>query len=256
MWMKVDTRRPLTLLILALSALAWLTLWLWGLSPYSRYLSHHALESVTQNLGLAPLFVASWVVMTMAMMLPTSLPLLTLFQTITHQRRDQAWLIGLLITGYLAVWTLFGVTLYMGDWMLHRLVEASGWLAEQAWLISVATVFLAGIYQFTPLKYYCLDKCRSPMSFIAGQWHGINARREALVLGVYHGLFCLGCCWSLMLLMFAVGAGSLSWMLALGAVMAVEKNLPGGRQISAPVGVVLLVAGVALLLLGMTGHLQ
>lgn len=248
--MQADPRRPLTMLVIALSTLAWLTLWLWGQSPYSRFLSHHALEQATQDIALAPLFIVGWVVMTTAMMLPTSLPLITLFQTVVGQRRDRAWLIGLLIIGYLAVWTLFGVALYAGDWLLHQAIDRNQWLIERAWMMSALTLLLAGLYQFTPLKYHCLDKCRSPMSFIAGHWHGVSAAREALELGGHHGLFCLGCCWALMLLMFAVGAGSLGWMLALSVVMAIEKNTAEGRRLSAPLGITLLVCGVALLVLG------
>ena len=75
---------------------------------------------------------------------------------------------------------------------------------------------MAGVYQFTPLKYHCLDKCRAPLGFIMGHWRGRRERLQALRLGLHHGLFCVGCCWSLMLLMFAVGVGSLGWMLALG----------------------------------------
>ncbi len=92
---KVDTRRPLIILLVILSALAWLAPWLWGQSPYSRYLSHHDLQAVTANVALAPLFVASWVVMTIAMMLPASLPLIALFDTLTHKRRNHTQLIGL-----------------------------------------------------------------------------------------------------------------------------------------------------------------
>jgi predicted metal-binding membrane protein len=189
--------------------------------------------------------------MTTAMMLPTSLPLIALFQTLTRQRRDQGGLIGLLLAGYLIVWTLFGAALFAGDWLLHRAVEGTPWLADQAWAISALTLILAGVYQFTPLKYYCLDKCRSPLSFISGHWHGRNAPGEALVLGAHHGLFCVGCCWTLMLLMFAVGAGNLGWMLDLGTVMAVEKNTAWGRRASRPLGIVLLMMGAASLLVGL-----
>jgi predicted metal-binding membrane protein len=250
MWARVDTRRPLAILIVALSALAWLALWLWGQSPYGRFLSHHNLDAIRGNGALALVFIAGWVVMIIAMMLPTSLPLITLFQSFTRQRPNRAQLVALLIAGYLAVWVLFGILVYAGDWALHQAIDHSARFATNAWMLGGLALILAGAYQFTPLKYYCLDKCRSPLSFILGHWHGHDEARQALTLGAYHGLFCVGCCWSLMLLMFAVGVGSLGWMLVLGVVMAIEKNLPWGRRLSVPLGVALLAWGMLALLLG------
>ena len=250
MWTKVDTRRPLIVLLIILSVLAWLALWWWGQSPYSRYLDHHNLELVTTNFALAPLFIASWIVMTIAMMLPTSLPLITLFDTLTRSRSTHIRLVMLIVGGYLVAWTLFGIVIYAGDYVLHQLVGHVHWLEENAWLLGAAALLSAGIYQFTSLKHLCLEKCRSPLSFISEHWHGQHEMREAFALGVHHGLFCVGCCWSLMLLMFAIGAGSLGWMLVLGAVMAAEKNLPWGDKMSKPLGLVLLVGGVAILILG------
>ena len=142
--------------------------------------------------------------------------------------------------------------IYTGDWILHQAVEHNAWLEANAWVLGAAMVILAGIYQFTPLKYHCLDKCRSPLSFIMEHWRGRHDRAQALRLGVHHGLYCLGCCWSLMLLMFAVGLGSLGWMLVLATVMAIEKNISWGRWLSTPLGVVLLVWGVALFVAGIT----
>ena len=110
---------------------------------------------------------------------------------------------------------------------------------------------LAGIYQFTPLKYHCLDKCRSPMGFVMGHWRGNHEWRQALRLGLDHGIFCLGCCWSLMLLMFVVGTGNIGWMLVLGMAMGVEKNMPWGRRLSAPLGVVLLASSGAIIAHGL-----
>jgi predicted metal-binding membrane protein len=125
-------------------------------------------------------------------------------------------------------------------------VAQSAWLEAHAWAMGAGILVLAGLYQFTPLKYACLDKCRSPLSFITEHWRGNQERTQAFRLGMRHGLFCIGCCWSLMLLMFAVGVGNLGWMLVLGALMAIEKNLPWGRRVSAPLGVVLLCWGLAL----------
>ena len=250
MWTKVDTRRPLSVALIMLSVLAWLALWWWGQSPYSRYLDHHNLEAVTGNLGLMPLFVAGWVVMTIAMMLPTSLPLIARFDALTRRRPDHIRLVGLLVSGYLAAWTLFGLVIYAGDYVLHQAIGHIHWLEENAWLLSAGALLLAGIYQFTPLKYLCLEKCRSPLNFITAHWQGRHEARQAFTLGAHHGLFCVGCCWSLMLLMFAVGAGSLGWMLILGTAMAVEKNVSWGQQLSKPLGMLLLIGGVAVLICG------
>jgi predicted metal-binding membrane protein len=106
---------------------------------------------------------------------------------------------------------------------------------------------VAGAYQFSPLMYRCLDECRSPLGFILNRWQGRAERQEAFRLGVAHGLFCIGCCWSLMLIMFGIGLGSLAWMLALGAVTALEKNVSWGRRVVRPLGVVLVLAGLLVL---------
>lgn len=250
MWIKVDTRQPLTILVVLLSVLAWLALWIWGQSPYSRFLSHHNLDAVRGDSALMLVFIAGWTIMVIAMMLPTSLPLFTIFQRLTHQRPNHIQLTGLLIGGYMAVWTLFGVVIYAGDWVLHQVVDRNIWLQTNAWVLGAITLILAGLYQFSQLKYQCLDKCRSPLSFVMEHWRGKDEWRQALRLGIHHGLFCVGCCWPLMLLMFAVAAGNLGWMLVLGAIMAVEKNMTWGKRISRPLGIMLLVWGVTLMLLG------
>lgn len=252
MWVRVHDRRLFTALLLALVALAWVVLWAWGQSPYGRFLDHEEIGEVEIRLGsealmLAVVFVAGWTLMTFAMMLPTSLPLVNLFQRLTSRRPDRLRLVVLLIVGYLSMWALFGVMAHVGDRGIHEVVERSAWLEANSWVVGAGTLVLAGVYQFTPLKYQCLDKCRSPLSFITEHWQGSREASEAFRLGVHHGIFCVGCCWSLMLLMFAVGVGNLGFMLALGAVMAVEKNMPWGRRLSAPLGVALIGGGLLVL---------
>jgi predicted metal-binding membrane protein len=232
----------------ALIGLAWLALWAWGQSPHARYLGHHSLEAVRGGGVLLPVFVAGWTVMVVAMMLPSSLPLVTLFRALTRRRPDRRRLTGLLIAGYLAAWALFGLAIYLADLVVHEAVERSAWLETRAWAIGVATLALAGLYQFTPLKRRCLDRCRSPRGFLVEHWRGRRAAPQAFALGAHHGAFCVGCCWSLMLLMFAVGVGNLGWMLALGAAMATEKNAPRGRRLSKPLGAGLIGAGLVWLL--------
>lgn len=107
-------------------------------------------------------------------------------------------------------------------------------------MIGVAIVDAAGAFQFSKLKHRCMDKCRTPPSFVIEHWRGHAQGRHVFALGVHHGLFCVGCCWALMLLMFALGTRSLGWMLLLAAVMATEKNVRWDRRLSTPFGLALL----------------
>jgi predicted metal-binding membrane protein len=245
-------------LALALIALSWITLLLWEAGPYGRYLNHGDWTA----LGIAGaickalpaggivlpvlLYVAGWSVMSAAMMLPTALPLIRLFDRMTAGQSNQTVLHALLIAGYLLAWGGFGVVAHLLDSALHGLLAGSAWLALHAWLPGVAVLAVAGLFQFSHLKYHCLDACRSPFAFIASHWHGPRPYRESLSLGIAHGLYCVGCCWALMLLMFVVGTGSVGWMLALGLIMAVEKNHPWGRHLAMPLGVVLLGASASI----------
>ncbi|HME22150.1 MAG TPA: DUF2182 domain-containing protein [Acetobacteraceae bacterium] len=243
-----------------LVALSWITLLIWGASPYARYLYHG--DWTTIGLGaalcavvpggawLVPglLYCGGWLLMSAAMMLPTALPLIRLFDRMTNERSDRVVLQGLLIAGYLLAWGGFGVIAHLLDQALHAGLGGWVWLAAHPWVPGAVVLALAGAFQFSALKYHCLDKCRTPLSFLTSHWHGPRPWREAFGLGAAHGVYCVGCCWALMLLMFVVGAGSLAWMLLLGLAMAVEKNHPWGRHLSAPLGGALLV--VAGLLIG------
>ena len=255
--MRAASRGSLFLpLTAALTAVSWVTLWVWGQSPYARYLDHgnwaeigvagslcRALPGGGATLS-ALFFVGGWVLMLAAMMLPTTLPLLEIFRRLTAGRADRRQLMALVIVGYLAVWMVFGVIAHLADWAVLLLVQQSDWLVANGW--AIAAIILAGaeLYQFSALKYRCLDECRSPFGFVIEHWRGSREKWQSLLLGIRHGAFCVGCCWCLMLLMFFVGTGSIGWMLALGAVMAAEKNMPGGRRLAAPVGVGLLLAAI------------
>jgi predicted metal-binding membrane protein len=246
----VGDRRAFLGSIGALVTLAWMTLWIWDRSPYGRYLDHDRLAEIGPASLLTPvvLYLIGWILMTTAMMLPTTVPLLDIFRRLTAQRPEQSQLMALVVIGYLAVWTAFGATAHLADWVLHELVEHNLWLETNAYIIGAGTLLLAGAFQFSRLKYRCLDKCRAPLSFVMEYWRGGHDRRNALLLGIRHGFFCVGCCWALMLLMFGVGVGNIGWMLALGVVMAVEKNLPWGRKLSGPLGVTLVGWGALILL--------
>jgi predicted metal-binding membrane protein len=253
---RVANQRPFITLLILLVALSWLGLVVWGLSPHGRFMSHEAIDG-DEGPSLAcartaAFFVAAWVLMTVAMMLPTALPLVMLFRRLTSSRPSSGLIAAMLMCGYLLTWVLFGAVAHIGDLGLHMAIDQSHWLADYPWIVGASVFVVAGGYQFTPLKYFCLDKCRSPYSFIISRWHGQSPRLNALALGVHHGIFCIGCCWSLMLLMFAVGVGNIAWMLVLGSVMAVEKNLPWGRRLSTPLGLVLVTIGLTIFAVGLT----
>lgn len=251
----VDNRALLLASILAIAGVAWLGLWLLG-QPFHSSLhgahQHHNHASATSAVQISAivLFIFGWTMMTIAMMLPTTLPLLTVFRTLTRDRADRTILLTLVVTGYVVAWTLFGILVYGAKTILEQLAALSPWLAEHSWAISSVLLLVAGAFQFTRLKYRCLDKCRSPLSFVISHWHGERERWQGFRLGLDHGVYCIGCCWALMLLMFAVGAGSLIWMIVLAVVMGIEKNVPWGRKLSAPLGVLLVGAGLVLLTIG------
>jgi predicted metal-binding membrane protein len=185
-----------------------------------------------------PLFVLAWQVMVVAMMLPSSLPMVRLFRVASARaERPKATMVAFL-GGYLGVWGGFGALAFAQDIGIHRLVDHAPWLAEHAWLIGGGALALAGWFQFSALKDRCLTECRHPGAYLLQHYRrGIG---NGFRLGFGHGLFCLGCCWALMLLMFAAGVAQLWWMAALTGLMVYEKTARGGDRVTPFAGAALL----------------
>jgi predicted metal-binding membrane protein len=188
----------------------------------------------------ALLHALAWVLMIAAMMLPTTYPLLSMVRRVSAGRPDRTRLLALVVTGFAAAWLGFGVLAHGADALLRWAAGQSGWFVAHGWVVGAAVLAGAGLFQWSSLKYRCLDRCRTPFGFVNSRWHGRSPAREAFRIGIDHGLFCVGCCWALMVTMFVVGAGNIGWMLVLAAVMAAEKNLPWGRRLATPVGVALI----------------
>ena len=231
--------------------IAWVTLAIWSASPYGRYANHdwtnpivaaHICTALPEGEIVLPalLYVLGWVLMTVAMMLPSAMPLLAIFGRLIGHRADAARLLGITVGGYVFVWLGFGIVAHLVGVGVLALAQYSLWLTFNGWVIGVALLLVAGLFQFSRLKYRCLEACGTPLSFVLGRWRGRRPAVEALLLGLAHGAFCVGCCWALMLLLFAMGTGSVGWMLALGAIMAIEKNTSWGRRLARPLGIVLL----------------
>lgn len=188
------------------------------------------------------LFLVAWQVMIAATMLPSSLPLVRLFAraSVTAPGRGRA--MAGFFAGYALVWTVFGAGAFAADAFLHRLIASDTVLrTRQRWLAG-GLLALAGAFQFTPLKDRCLTQCRHPAAFLLRHYR--RGVRGGFVLGRRHGLFCLGCCWALMLVMFGAGLASLVWMALLTVLMTYEKTGRGGRRAARVAGIALLAAGL------------
>lgn len=217
------------------------------LSGNAGQLHHHTLYQSGRPFWLAAIILlAAWQFMTAAMMLPSSLGFIRLYATTAARAPDFPLALTLFLGSYFAIWTAFALTAFTGDMQLHRMVDAWPALAAHATLIPVATLALAAIYQLTPLKDACLKACRHPAVYL--MHHYRRGAFNGLRLGFGHGLYCLGCCWALMLVMFAAGVAHLAWMGVLAGIMFVEKATPAGHRIVVPVGAALAVLALVALL--------
>lgn len=185
-----------------------------------------------------------WWVMMVAMMLPSAAPTILLYARVHrhHQPRAGAPHVLLFLLGYLLAWLLFSVAATL----LHAALERSGlvhgmlmWSSNAA--LTGALLLLAGAWQLTPLKQACLAQCRGPAAWLSRHWR--PGAPGALRMGLDHGLFCVGCCWSLMLLLFAGGVMNLVWITGLAIIVLLEKLLPQGEWLARVSGALLLVAG-------------
>ena len=180
----------------------------------------------------------AWQVMIAAMMLPSSLPLVRLYSRATERVPQRGRSMAAFIGGYALVWSGFGLAAFCFDAGIHAAVNSSAWLTDHDWWIGGATLALAGAFQFTSLKDACLDKCRHPAQFMTRYYE--RGPAGGFRLGARHGAFCVGCCWALMLVMFAAGVASLVWMALLTGVMIHEKTRPLGARAVPVTGAALL----------------
>jgi predicted metal-binding membrane protein len=211
-------------------------------------LVHH--DALLLGDGPSPLvaalaFLLAWQLMIAAMMLPSSLPLVRLYARATARAPQRRAAMAAFLGGYALVWSAFGLAAFGADAGLHAAISSSSWLERHDWWIGGAVLALAGAFQFTSLKDACLDKCRHPGQFMMRYYE--RGPRGGLVLGARHGAFCVGCCWALMLVMFAAGVASLIWMALLTAVMVHEKTRPTGARAVPVTGVALLAAASVVL---------
>jgi predicted metal-binding membrane protein len=186
-----------------------------------------------------------WAVMMAAMMLPTTVPMVSVFGTLNRNRGDASRTVAF-VAGYLALWTTFGAAATAAQWVLQTRGLLSPMIVSMSPVLSAALLAIAGIFQFTPLKQACLRACRSPLGFLLTDWR--DGLSGAARMGIRHGFYCLGCCWALMALLVVGGAMNLLWIAALTLLVAVEKLAPKGDILAKALGALMIGAGVARLI--------
>jgi predicted metal-binding membrane protein len=197
-----------------------------------------------------------WSVMMIAMMLPSATPLLFLVAG-TYRRRDSRATVGgsgdsrtrhaslltlIFAAGYLITWTAFSALAALSQIGLHRAALLSPEMRTTSAMAGGLVLVAAGVYQWLPIKGACLTHCRSPLSFLSHEWR--EGAGGALVMGARHGLYCVGCCWALMLLLFVAGVMNLAWIAGLALFVLIEKLAPRGVQFGRIAGILLVAWGV------------
>jgi predicted metal-binding membrane protein len=240
-------RRVIGLAIAAVTLLAWVYLF-----HLSRQMSAAAADdarmaamgmAVTAQWTRTDVFLTfvMWTVMMVGMMAPSVTPVLLLAANAPRSERHVIPPVLLFGAGYLLVWVGFSAIATVTQWLLHAGALLSPAMAASSPRIAGAILIGAGLYQLTPLKNMCLTHCRSPIDFLMSHWRG--GRAGPIRMGVHHGLYCLGCCWALMAVLFAVGVMNLLWVAGLALFVLVEKMMPATVLVSRMAGVALLIAG-------------
>ena len=241
--MRVDeatkaVRRAPTGVVVAI-VLAWAAALAAHAGGHADLLDHDKLLGAGRaSLGSFGVFMAAWIVMVAAMMLPSAVPLARLFRASSAHQPWPGLALGVFAGGYVALWTAFGWAALCFDTTVHRSVDAWPWLSGHSTLVLASVLAGAGLFQFSALKDRCLQACRHPAAYLLAHYRrGVPA---AFRLGWSHGLFCLGCCWALMLVAFATGMTDLRLMAGFTGLMAYEKVGRHGVDVARLAGVALI----------------
>ncbi len=191
-------------------------------------------DEMTLTMGMgAPVFIAIWIAMMVAIMFPTAAPMILMFNRIHNQRRERGqsfvptWVF---VSSYMVVWSLSGVAAYSAAVLGDDLAGRSMWVMDNAARIGGGVLVLAGLYQLSPLKATCLGKCRTPLDFILGSWR--TGYLGSFRMGLGHGVYCFGCCWLLFAILFPLGMMNIAALAMITLLIFAEKSTPIGRKIA------------------------
>lgn len=232
----------------AVVALAWVYLWRAAASMPHGAADMAVAAMPAMDAGALALLFLMWVAMMAGMMLPSAAPTILLYGAMVRKNAERGVAlpaVWVFVSGYLLVWMAFSLAATVLQAMLEHAALLTPMMAPASKPLSALLFIAAGGYQLTPLKRLCLDKCRNPLQFLVARWRpGLTG---ALYLGLNHGVYCLGCCWVLMLLLFAAGVMNLAWVALIAAFVLVEKLLPAGRIASRVAGAALILFGLVVL---------
>lgn len=186
-----------------------------------------------------------WVVMMVAMMTPSAAPVILKYRTVRrmqHKENDILSSTWLFLLGYLVTWAGFSAAATLAQWGLHSAALLTPMIASASPLLGGALLVAAGVYQLTPLKNACLSHCRTPMGFLLAEWR--DGKLGPLVMGMRHGLYCVGCCWLLMALLFVGGVMNLVWVALIAVYILVEKVAPARLWLSRISGIAAIAWGM------------
>ena len=241
----VARQSKLTAGILAISVIGWMFL-AWIAVDMSQPFAQLTMPDSSNWSAASVLAIwIMWALMMAAMMLPSALPMILTFVNLSVRSGERARG-GSFVAAYLFVWVVFSAGATAAQWALQAMGWVNPMIVSTSTLLTAVLLLIAGVYQFSRLKQVCLSRCRTPMGFLLGEWRA--GLYGAFVMGVRHGLMCLGCCWALMALLFVGGVMNLAWIAALSIAVAIEKLAPRGERLASALGLGLITAGLVKLL--------
>lgn len=246
MYVEAVFRRDRAIVVAALlgvSALAWVSMY--DMASQTALHAHHAAPAGAWGASDLLLAFTMWNVMMVGMMIPTASPMILTFTTTNRRFREQRGPFvptTFFVLGYVLVWAGYSIGATLGQWALHSAALLTPASMRTTPLIGGSLLIVAGAFQWSSLKYNCLTHCRSPLSFLLTEWR--EGKSGALLMGIKHGGYCVGCCWAIMALMFVAGAMNLLWTAVLAIYMLLEKVAPAGQEIGRVAGIVFVAAGI------------
>jgi predicted metal-binding membrane protein len=236
-------RNAILVILFALAAIGWVVFLRQAGEPMGMHddmgMQDHMGPDLTMG-GSWPLFLAMWVAMMVAMMFPAAAPMVVMYG---RMRQSDPPSVALFTGAYIALWFVFGLGAYLLSAAIESAASRSEWVAMNWGRAGGGLLVAAGVYQLTPLKDICLRHCRSPLAFVMTHWR--DSRTGALQMGLLHGLYCVGCCWLLFLILIPLGVMNVAAMVAVAALVFAEKVVPHGRLIGIAAAVAMIAYGSA-----------